>query len=42
MLLALIDSAIVIGIMVIIGLLGYWMDRQVDHSEEQNHSHSSF
>lgn len=33
--LALTDSAIVIGIMTVIGLLGYLMDRQVDGGENK-------
>lgn len=34
MILALTDALVVVGVMALIGLLGYCMDRQVDHDEE--------
>jgi hypothetical protein len=41
MILALTDAIVVIGVMTLIGLLGYCMDRQVDRDErEENHSDS--
>jgi len=37
--LALTDAAVVLGMMLLIGVLGYLMDRQVDHGEhEEKHS----
>jgi hypothetical protein len=39
--LALTDAAVVLGIMLLIGLLGYLMDRQVDRGEHEE-KHSGF
>jgi hypothetical protein len=43
MMLALTDAVIVVGVMALIGLLGYLMDRQVDRGEhKEKHSDSRF
>ena len=34
MMLALTDAIVVVGMMALIGLLGYWMDGQVDHDDD--------
>lgn len=41
MILALTDAIVVVGVMALIGLLGYCMDRQAGHEEEaENHPDS--
>jgi hypothetical protein len=41
MILALTDAVIVLGVMAVIGLLGYLMDRQVDRGEQEEKDSNS-